>query len=147
MASRYAPISCNQLVIINKRLVDFEELLALGYNFHRTVSQQGWNGYFSMLFGFTYSNLVKEFCVNAYIHQLNLEFVVLFKVSGVPITIITATISNVINCEDDKVPLDIILWEHYFPINRIFVDPSKSFNVSNLRSETTMPTFCQGTRI
>ena len=91
-----------------------------------------------MFFGFTYSNFVKEFGVNAFIQQLNLESDILSNVSGVPITIVIATIVNAINCENDGVLLDIHLWEYYFLFDRIFVDPSKTSDVSNLHSKATV---------
>ena len=92
--------SLNQLVVINEMFVDFEELLKLGFNFWKTVSEQGWNGYFDMLCGFTYPNLVKEFWVNASIVELNLEYAILSRISDVSITITFKLIANVINCKE-----------------------------------------------
>ena len=92
--------SFNQLVVINEKFVDFDELLKLGFNFWKTVFEQGWNEYFEMLCGFTYPSLVKEFWINASIVELNSECAILSKVTGVSITVTSKVISNVINCEE-----------------------------------------------
>ena len=125
----------NQLVIINEKLVDFDELLKIGFNFWKTVSEQGWNGYFEMLCGFTYPSLVKEFWINAYIVELNSECAILSKVSGVSITITYKSIANVINCEQIGEIPGTLVWEYCLPTWRTFVDPSNISMVSNLRPD------------
>ena len=117
--------SPNQLVVINEKFVDFEELFKLGFNFWKTVSEKGWNGYFDMTCGFNYRNLVKEFWVNASIVELNHEYVILSKVSGVSITVTSKTIANVINCEEIGEISGTLVWEYYLPTWHTFVDPSK----------------------
>lgn len=56
----------NQLVVIIEGLVDFEEMMAHGF-------ENGWNDFFDILYGLTYPNLIKELWVNVYVQELNLE--------------------------------------------------------------------------
>ena len=133
--------SLNQLVIINEKLVDFDELLKIDFNLWKTVSEQGWSGYFEMLSGFTYPSHVKEFWINASIVELNSECAILSRVTGISITVTSKVIANVINCEEiGEIPRTLV-WDYYLPTWHIFVDPSKTSEVSNLLPEAVV--WCQ----
>ena len=133
--------SLNQLVIINEKLVDFDELLKIGFNLWKTVSEQGWSGYFEMLSGFTYPSLVKEFWINASIVELNSECAILSRVTNISITVTSKAIANVIICgEIGEIP-GTLVWDYYLPTWHIFVDPSKTSEVSNLLPEAVV--WCQ----
>ncbi|KAI5412394.1 hypothetical protein KIW84_057168 [Lathyrus oleraceus] len=77
----------DELNVIIEGLVDSEEMIALGFDLQRTVSQSGWDDLFDMFYGLSYLNMIKYFWVNTSIQDLNLESVIVSAVSGVPITI------------------------------------------------------------
>ncbi|XP_050914952.1 uncharacterized protein LOC127129885 [Lathyrus oleraceus] len=135
MASRSNLGIENQLVVFIERLVDFEEMMALGFNLQSTVYQKGWDNFFDMFYGPTYPNLIKDFWVNASIQDLNLESFILFIVYGVPITITPTSIANSINCEDEGVILNMLVWESYLYPHLIFGDLSDLSKVSSLNSK------------
>lgn len=88
-----------------------------------------------MLYGPTYPNLVKEFWINAFIQELNLEYVIIYVISSIPITITPTSIVNAINCEDIGVVLDMLFWESYLLPCLIFGDLSNLSKVSNINSK------------
>lgn len=57
------------LFVINEKLVNFAKLKNQGFDLMKDVLRQKWRGYFSMLNGLIYSNLVKEFWLYAYVGQ------------------------------------------------------------------------------
>ena len=73
--------------------------------------------------------------MNASIQELNLEYVILFVVSGVPITITPTSIANAINCEEEGVVLDMLFWDSYLSLQLIFEDISDLSKVSSLNSK------------
>lgn len=87
-----------------------------------------------MVYGPCYPNLVKDFWVNAYIQDLHLKYAILSKVFGALITITPTYIANSINCEEEGVVMDILLWDSYLPCRLIFEDLSDLSKVSNLNS-------------
>lgn len=113
----------------------FEEMMALGFDLQNTVSQNGWDDFFDMLYVPTYPNLIKNFWVNASIQDLNLEFSILSVVFSVPITITSTVIANTINCEDEGVVLGMIFWESYLSLQLIFDYLSDLSKVSSLNSK------------
>lgn len=124
----------NQLVVNIEGQVDFEEMMALGFDLQSTVSENAWVDFFDMLNGPTDPNLIKYFWVNASIQKINLEFVILFVVSGDPITITPTTIANAINYGEDVVVLNMLVWESYLSPHLIFEDLSDLSKVYNLNS-------------
>lgn len=126
----------NQFVVIIEGLVDFEEMMAHGFDLESTVTQNGWDNFFDILYCPTYPKLIKEFQINASIWELNLEYGILSIVSGISITITPTFIANAINCEDEGVVLDMFIQESYLSPHLIFDDLSDLSKVSNLNSKT-----------
>ena len=131
----------NQLVIINEKFVNFDELLKIGFNLQKTVSNKDLIGYFEMLCGFTYPSLVKEFWINASIIELNSECAIISRVTCISITVTSKVIANVINCEEIGHIPGTLVWDYYLPTWRIFVDPFKTSEVSNIPPEAVV--WCQ----
>ncbi|KAI5447676.1 hypothetical protein KIW84_015218 [Lathyrus oleraceus] len=102
---------------------------------HITVSQNGWDDFFDMLYGFTYPNMIKELWVNTSIHELNLDCAILSVVSGVPITITPTTVANAINYEDEGVVLDILFSKSCLSPHIIFDDLSDLSKLPSLNSK------------
>lgn len=125
----------NHFVVVIEGPGDFEEMMAHGFDFHSTVSQNDWDNFFNMLYGHSYHNLIKEFWVNASVKELNQEYTILSIVYSVPITIIPTSITNTKNCEDKVVVLDMLFWESYLSPHLIFDDLSDLYKVSNLNSK------------
>ena len=94
MASRSNLGMENQLNVIIEGLVDFEEMMAHGFDLQSTISEMFWDNFVDMLYSPTYPYLIKDFWVNASIHDLNLESAILSILSGVPITITPTSIDN-----------------------------------------------------
>lgn len=76
--------------------------------------------------------MIKEFWVNAYVKDLNLECIILYVVSGIPITITLTITATIIICEDEDVTPYMLFWKYYFPLHLIFYNLSNISKVSNL---------------
>lgn len=48
----------NQILIISEGLLDFEEMMAQGFNLQSVVSQKGWDSLFDMNYGPTYPKCI-----------------------------------------------------------------------------------------
>lgn len=86
--------------------------MAQGFDLQSVICRKGWDGLFDMLYGYTYSNLVRELWVNASVQGLNLGCVILFEVSGVPITITSSTNAYAIKHDDEGFTQYMMFWEH-----------------------------------
>lgn len=128
----------NHFVVIIEGLVNFEEMMAHGFDLQSIVSKNGWDNFFDMLYCPTYPNLIKELWVNAFVQELNLERAILSIVSYVPINITPTSIANAINCEEEGVIPDILFWESYLPSHLIFDNLSDLSKVSNLNSKASV---------
>lgn len=134
MASRSNLGMENQLIVTIEELVDFEEMMAQGFDLQSVVSQNGWDDFFDMLYGLTYPYLIKEFWVNAFVQELNLECVTFSFVFVVPITITPTSTTNAIKCEDEGLTPNMLFWDSSFPHPLIFDNMFDLSKVSNINS-------------
>lgn len=60
-----ATLDENLLFVINEKFVDFNDLKDKGFDLRKTIRKKKLNGYFDILHGSIYINLVKDFWLNA----------------------------------------------------------------------------------
>ena len=89
----------NLLFVINEKFVDFDDLKDKGFDLRKTIRKQKLNGYFDILHGSIYINLVKEFGLNASVGPSGRDAESIQSyVNGSPITITQLLITQTINC-------------------------------------------------
>ena len=78
----------NLLFVINEKFIDFDDLKDKGFDLRKTIRKQKLNGYFDILHGPIYINLVKEFLLNASVGPFGHDAESIQSyVNGSPITI------------------------------------------------------------
>ena len=88
----------NILFVINEKFVDFNDFDH--FELRKVVNKQRLNGYFHILHGPIYTNLVKEFWMNASIVPAGHDEIIQFYVNGSHFFITPSLIAMTINCEE-----------------------------------------------
>ena len=121
--------------VINEKFIDFEDLKDKGFNLSKIIHKRKLNGYFDILHGPIYINLIKEFWLNASVgifgHDVDS---IQSYVNDSPITITQSLIIKTINCEEEGCCV-----EHY-RFNKVYSDHLRLIyaNYDNLSSHATL---------
>ncbi|MCH95759.1 hypothetical protein A2U01_0016741 [Trifolium medium] len=65
-AGKFMSLTANQLVLLEDKPVDFENLKLNGFDIEPLIEAQGWKKYFDILNGPVYSRFVKDFWIKNY---------------------------------------------------------------------------------
>lgn len=123
------------MFVINKKFVYFDNLKDKGFDLRKIICKQKLNGYFNILHGHIYINLVNEFWLNASVGSSchDAETIQCY-VDDSPITITQLLIAKTINCEEEGCCV-----KHY-RLNKVYSDHLRLIyvNYNNLSSPTTL---------
>ncbi|CAL5204463.1 unnamed protein product [Lathyrus oleraceus] len=122
----------NLLFIINEKFFDFDELKDKDFDLMKTISKQKLKGYFDILHGPIYTNLITKFWLNVSVIQSGPT--IQSNVYGFPITIIPSLIAQTIKCEEKCTCVEHYRFNNVFSIHPflIYANYNKLTNFSTL---------------
>lgn len=92
----------NLLFVINEKFVYFDDLKDKDFDLRKTICKQKLNGYFDILHGLIYINIVKELWLNAFVGSSSHDAKSIQSyVNDSHITINQSLIVKIINCEEE----------------------------------------------
>ena len=124
----------NILFVINEKFVDFDDLKDKVFDLRKILSKQKLNGYFHILHGPIYINLVKEFWLNASVVPAGHDEVMQSYVNGSHLFVTLSLNAETINCKETNSCV-----EHYrfnnvysFYLHQIYTNSNKPTSPSTL---------------
>lgn len=123
------------MFVINEKFVDFKKLKDQSFDLKKTISKHKLKGYFDMLHGPIYTNLVTELWLNASISKFGKDAKsIQFNVYDFPITIIPSLIAQTIKCEEKGSCIEQYRFNNVFSNHLLLI----YVNYNNLTSPATL---------